>query len=157
ALRSALSRRHQVTAHVLANALLKQVRRVILCIDDIHLLSERLAIDCLATLIESTGPHFRIVLTSRQAPAMLMGRLRAYGDLAELGPDDLRFRREEIVEFFSRNGPLDLSAEEVSVIEQRTEGWAVGLRLTSMVLAEPAASRAEMLSSLTGDRRQLVA
>jgi len=152
-----VSSRHRMGAHALANGVLAQQLRVVLCIDDIHLINERLAIDCLATLIESTGPNFRIVLTSRQAPVMLMGRLRAYGDLAELGPEDLRFGRDEIIEFFSRNGPLDLSAGEVAVIEQRTEGWAVGLRLTSMVLGEPVASRAEMLSSLTGDRRQLVA
>ena len=149
--------RHRLGAHALANVVLAQSGRVILCIDDIHQINERQAIDCLATLIESTGPSFRIILTSRQAPALLMGRLRAYGDLTELGPDDLRFGQKEIIEFFSRNGPLDLSAEEVSVIEERTEGWAVGLRLTSMVLGEPAASRTELLSSLTGDRRQLVA
>ncbi len=140
----------------LVNAILSHRRRLILCIDDIHNITERIAIDCLATLIEATGPAFRMILTTRQAPALLMGRLRAYGDLAELDADDLRFAREEVIEFFSRNGPVDLSAEEVSVIEQRTEGWAVGLRLTSMVLGE-ADSRAEMLSSLTGDRRQLVA
>jgi len=131
-------------------------RRLTLCIDDIHNITERTALECIATLIDAAGEGFRMILTSRQAPALLIGRLRAYGDLAELGADDLRFGREEVVEFFSRNGPLDLSAEEVSVIEQRTEGWAVGLRLTSMVLGE-SESRAEMLSSLTGDRRQLVA
>ncbi|MBS0367035.1 MAG: hypothetical protein JSR67_14560 [Proteobacteria bacterium] len=131
-------------------------RRLTLCLDDIHNITERSAIELIATLIDATGAGFRMILTSRQAPALLMGRLRAYGDLAELNAEDLRFAREEVVEFFSRNGPLDLSAEEVSVIEQRTEGWAVGLRLTSMVLGE-SESRAEMLSSLTGDRRQLVA
>ena len=130
-------------------------RRLTLCIDDIHNITERSAIDSIAMLIEGAGAAFRMILTSRQAPALLMGRLRAYGDLAELGVDDLRFGKDELVEFFSRNGPLDLSPEEISVIEQRTEGWAVGLKLTSMVLGE-SESRAEMLSSLTGDRRQLV-
>ena len=145
----------RIVTQPLLNAILSHQQRVILCIDDIHNVSERSAIDCLATLIEATGPQFRMVLTSRQTPALLMGRLRAYGDLAELTADDLRFGSEEVAEFFARNGPVDLSPEEVSVIEQRTEGWAVGLRLTSMVLAE-SQSRAEMLSSLTGDRRQLV-
>jgi len=130
-------------------------RRLTLCIDDIHNITERSAIDAIAMLLEGTGAAFRMILTSRQTPALLMGRLRAYGDLAELGADDLRFGRQELEEFFSRNGPLDLSPEEMSVIEQRTEGWAVGLRLASMVLGE-SESRAEMLSSLTGDRRQLV-
>ena len=140
----------------LVNALLSHPRRLILCIDDIHNISEHIALEYIAALIEATGPNFRMILTTRQAPALLMGRLRAYGDLAELGADELRFARDELLEFFSRNGPVDLSDEEVSVIEQRTEGWAVGLRLTSMVLGE-ADSRLEMLSSLTGDRRQLVA
>src|SRR6185312_9556590 len=126
----------RIVTQPLLNAILSHQQRVILCIDDIHTISERSAIDCLATLIEATGPQFRMVLTSRQTPALLMGRLRAYGDLAELTADELRFGSEEVAEFFARNGPVDLSPEEVSVIEQRTEGWAVGLRLTSMVLAE---------------------
>jgi LuxR family maltose regulon positive regulatory protein len=151
-----LACRPRLAAQALANAILDHSERIVLCIDDIHQLNERSAIDCIATLIENTGPHFRIVLTSRQAPALLMGRLRAYGDLAELKADDLRFRSDEIVEFFTRNGPVDLSAEEVAVIEQRSEGWAVGLRLTSMVLGG-SSSRSELLASLTGDRRQLVA
>lgn len=152
---TALSPQPRIVTQPLVNAILAHDKRVVLCIDDIHNITERSAIDCFATLIEATGPQFRMVLTSRQAPALLMGRLRAYGDLAELNADDLRFAAEEVAEFFSRNGPVDLSPEEVSVIEQRTEGWAVGLRLTSMVLRE-SASRGEMLSSLTGDRRQLV-
>ena len=152
---AALGPRPRIVTEPFVNAILAHGKRVVLCIDDIHNITEPSAIDCFATLIEATGPQFRMVLTSRQAPMLLMGRLRAYGDLAELNADDLRFAVEEVVDFFSRNGPVDLSPEEVSVIEQRTEGWAVGLRLTSMVLRE-SASRAEMLSSLTGDRRQLV-
>jgi LuxR family maltose regulon positive regulatory protein len=145
----------RLAVQALLRAIHAHRRRLILCIDDIHNITERSAIDSIAMLIEGTGAAFRMILTSRQAPALLMGRLRAYGDLAELGAEDLRFGKDELVEFFSRNGPLDLSPEEISVIEQRTEGWAVGLKLTSMVLGE-SASRAEMLSSLTGDRRQLV-
>ena len=145
----------RIVTQLLVNAILSHDERVVLCIDDIHNITERSAIDCLAALVETTGSQFRMVLTSRQAPALLMGRLRAYGDLAELDAADLRFAAEEVADFFSRNGPADLSPEEVSVIEQRTEGWAVGLRLTSMVLGE-SESRSEMLSSLTGERRQLV-
>jgi LuxR family transcriptional regulator, maltose regulon positive regulatory protein len=152
---AAARHRPRIVTQRLVNAILSHGKRVVLCVDDIHNITERSAIDCFATLIEATGPQFRIVLTSRQTPELLMGRLRAYGDLAEMSADDLRFASEEVVEFFSRNGPVDLSPEEVSVIEQRTEGWAVGLRLTSMVLGE-SESRSEMLSSLTGDRRQLV-
>jgi len=152
---AAAGTRSRIVTPQLVNAILSHSQPVILCIDDIHNITEKSAFDCLATLIEATGPQFRMVITSRQAPALLMGRLRAYGDLAELSADDLRFASNEVADFFSRNGPVDLSPEEVAVIEQRTEGWAVGLRLTSMVLGE-SKSRAEMLSSLTGDRRQLV-
>lgn len=152
----ALAHRPGLLTQALLNAILSHGHRLILCIDDIHNITERAAIECIATLIEATGPEFRMVMTSRQAPALLMGRLRAYGDLAELSAESLRFAKEEVIEFFSRNGPRDLTPEEISVIEQRTEGWAVGLRLTSVVLGE-SDSRAEILSSLTGDRRQLVA
>lgn len=146
--------RPSIVAQALANSIVAHPRRVILCIDDIHLISEHSSIDCVSTLIENTCPAFRIVLTTRETPPILMGRLRAYGDLAEFSAEDLRFDKQEIVDFFTVSGPVDLSADEVDVIEQRTEGWAVGLRMTSMVLAEQP-ERAEMLASLTGGRRQL--
>jgi LuxR family transcriptional regulator, maltose regulon positive regulatory protein len=146
----------RLAAQALLGAIHGHRRRLTLCIDDIHNITERSALESISTLIEGTGATFRMIVATRQTPDLLMGRLRAYGDLAEFGADDLRFAKDELVEFFCRNGPLDLSPEEISVIEERTEGWAVGLKLTSMVLRE-STNRAQMLSSLTGDRRQLVA
>jgi LuxR family transcriptional regulator, maltose regulon positive regulatory protein len=145
----------RLAVQTLLDAIHAHRSRLSFCIDDIHNLTEHTAIEAISTLIEGTSAGFRMILATRQTPPLLMGRLRAYGDLAEFGADHLRFAKDELVAFFSRNGPLDLSPEEMSVIEQRTEGWAVGLKLTSMVLRN-SESRAEMLSSLTGDRRQLV-
>jgi LuxR family transcriptional regulator, maltose regulon positive regulatory protein len=148
--------RPEIVTQALVNCILRDPRTLTLCMDDVHLISEKSAIDCISTLIENTHNNFRVVMATRETPSILLGRVRAYGNLAEIGVEQLRFRTNEIVEFFTQSGPPDLSDLEVGVIEERTEGWAAGLRMTSVVLAGKQ-DRAEMLGSLTGGRRQLAA
>ena len=62
-------------------------------------------------------------------------RLRARGQLAELRARDLRFTSQEAADFLNQAMGLALSTADVEALEERTEGWAVGLQMAALSLA----------------------
>ena len=158
-IRKSIEQRHFATPELLAAALADCIftrgEELVLCLDDVHLLRDSVSMDCLSILIEHTPEHLHLLLGTREAPALLTGRLRAYGALAEIGLEDMRFSNDETAAFFQRSGPDDLSPSELSVIEENTEGWAAGLRMASVVLTDDVPDRSELLASLSGGRRQM--
>ena len=57
---------------------------------------------------------------------------RARGQLTELRAADLRFTPAEAAAFLNQVMGLDLSAEEITALETRTEGWIAGLQLAAL-------------------------
>ena len=66
-----------------------------------------------------------------------MGRMRAAGMLGEVRLADLRFGNEEATALLTTSG-LRLAPEDVDALVRRTEGWAAGLRLAALALADGA-------------------
>jgi LuxR family maltose regulon positive regulatory protein len=60
--------------------------------------------------------------------------MRARGELAELRVGELQFTGEEAAELLNGSMGLDLAAEEVARLAERTEGWAAGLVLAGLSL-----------------------
>ena len=58
--------------------------------------------------------------------------LRVRGQLTELRAADLRFTPAEAAEFLNRVMGLNLSAEDIAALENRTEGWIAGLQLAAL-------------------------
>ncbi|MGB4976457.1 MAG: LuxR family transcriptional regulator, partial [Anaerolineae bacterium] len=79
--------------------------------------------DVLAFLLEHLPPQMHLVITTREDPNLPLARLRARGQLTELRAADLRFTPSEAAEFLKQVMDLNLSAEEVAILEARTEGW----------------------------------
>ena len=52
--------------------------------------------------------------------------------MTELRVADLRFTPAEAAEFLNRVMALDLSAEDVAILDTRTEGWIAGLQLAAL-------------------------
>jgi len=104
----------------------------ILVLDDYHLIDSQPVDDALAFLIKHQPPHMHLVIASREDPALPLVKLRAGGHLAELRAADLRFTPGEAAEFLNRVMELNLSKEEISALETRTEGWIAGLQLAAI-------------------------
>jgi LuxR family maltose regulon positive regulatory protein len=73
-----------------------------------------------------------LVIATRADPPLPIPRLRSRGQLTELYQSDLRFTPKETAGFLNEVMGLGLSPEDVSALEQRTEGWVAGLQMAAL-------------------------
>src|SRR5215470_19896576 len=115
-------------------AVVPEAGAVMLVLDDYHLIESLAVQDSVAFLVERLPPGLRLVLASRTDPPLPLARLRARGQLAELRAGDLRFTLGETAAFLREATGLDLPAELVAALQERTEGWAAGVQLAALSL-----------------------
>lgn len=106
----------------------------LLVLDDYHVMTESSIHDAIAFLLEHGPPSLHIVLTTRSDPPFPLARLRVRGDLVELRAADLRFSSTEIASFFNEVMRLDLNADQLRLLAEKTEGWAAGLQMAAISL-----------------------
>jgi LuxR family maltose regulon positive regulatory protein len=106
--------------------------RAILVLDDYHVIESAQIDGAITFLLEHLPPHMHIVIATRDDPRLPLARLRGRGQLTELRATDLRFTPNEAAEFLNQVMHLDLSSEDVAVLESRTEGWIAGLQLAAI-------------------------
>jgi len=106
--------------------------RIILVLDDYHLIETQPIHNALTFLLEHLPPQMHLVIATRDDPHLPLARLRARGQLAELRATDLRFTSSEAAEFLNQVMGLDLSVEDIAALENRTEGWIAGLQLAAL-------------------------
>ena len=107
--------------------------RIWLVVDDAHELGAE-ALRQLELLVMRASPELRFVLAARHDVRLGLHRLRLEGELAEIRAPDLRFSLAEARELFAVAG-VELPEQALAVPQERTEGWAAGLRLASLSLA----------------------
>lgn len=107
--------------------------RLWLVIDDVHELDSEV-LRQLELLMLRAPPTLRFVLATRHDLRLGLHRLRLEGGLAEIRAADLTFTLGEAAELLIRAG-VELPAPAVSMLHERTEGWAAGLRLAALSLS----------------------
>jgi LuxR family maltose regulon positive regulatory protein len=107
--------------------------RIWLVIDDVHQLGPD-ALRQLELLVLRAPPGLRFVLATRHDVRLGLHLLRLEGELTEIREPDLRFTVAEARELFAAAGVQLPDAALVS-LQERTEGWAAGLRLAALSLA----------------------
>jgi LuxR family transcriptional regulator, maltose regulon positive regulatory protein len=108
--------------------------RTYLIIDDLHELTSPDALTQLTRLLEKLPPHVHAILATRRDLPLRLHKLRLAGDLAEIRAVNLRFTECETRELLAASG-IALSEAGAAKLHQRTEGWAAGLRLAAISLA----------------------
>ena len=109
--------------------------RLILIIDDLHELTTPDALAQLTRLLTNLPGDVHAVLATRRDLPLRLHQLRLAGELAEIRAADLRFTERETRELLDASG-IALSEAGVALLHQRTEGWAAGLRLAAISLAD---------------------
>jgi DNA-binding SARP family transcriptional activator len=123
--------------------------RVLLALDDFHLLRGTEAEPLLERLLADAPPRLAVVIASRTRPGLNLPRLAVAGQMLELGPDDLRFRSWEVERLFRDHYGEPLPPEDLAELARRTEGWAAGLQLFHLAtVGKPLRDRRTALAKL---------
>jgi LuxR family maltose regulon positive regulatory protein len=107
-----------------------------LVLDDYHFINSEGVHRAVSLLLEHLPDGAHLVISSRVDPPLSLARLRAGGQMVELGAAELAFTREEAAAFLKGVMGLDPSAGDVSKLEGRTEGWIAGLQLAALSMRE---------------------
>lgn len=142
----------------LINDIVDSQRRIVLVLDDYHLIQATAVDEALLFLLEHAPPQLHLVIVTRADPQLPLGRLRANGALNELRATDLLFTSAEIAVFFNQVMALNLSPADIALLENRTEGWIAGLQLAALALQGSISTpempdAASMIRTFTGSHR----
>jgi DNA-binding SARP family transcriptional activator/tetratricopeptide (TPR) repeat protein len=123
-----------------------------LVLDDFHLVDDAPDIRHIAIELIARAPErLSFVFASRRTPPVRIARLRALGEVAELGTADLRFDATETEQLFRETYEMRLEPGLIAELSRRTEGWAASLQLVRTALhdRDPVQIRA-FIRSLSG-------
>jgi LuxR family maltose regulon positive regulatory protein len=107
---------------------------VVLVLDDYHVVESPAVHQAVQFLLDRLPPRLHLVIATRVDPPLPLSRLRARGQLTEIRAKDLRFTSHEAADFLNRAMGLALPVASVDALEERTEGWAVGLQMAALSL-----------------------
>lgn len=102
---------------------------VLVVLDDLHELTDEVALDAVRYLLERAPDDLRLLITARTPPRVGLARLRATGQLAEFTGEDLRLGPAQAAVVINDRLGKGLSAEQVQAVVEAVNGWATGVRL----------------------------
>jgi LuxR family maltose regulon positive regulatory protein len=105
----------------------------VLVLDDVHLIEEPETRTALTLVSDHLPEHVQLALGSRTGTPLPLARLRTEGRLVEIGADELRLGERDAAQLLQAAG-VQLSADDVADLTQRTEGWPAGLYLAALAL-----------------------
>ena len=118
--------------NLLVNELASFPDPFVLVLDDFHVLHSEAVLKMLSYLLEHMPPQMHLATLTRTDPPLPLARLRVRGQLLDIRADQLRFTQDEVTAFMNDAMGLTLSANDLSAMETRTEGWIAGLQLAAL-------------------------
>lgn len=118
----------------LVNELATATADVWLVLDDYHTVRSPAVHVGVASLLENVSPRTHVLIITRADPDLPLARWRVRRELVEVRAADLRFTLPETESFLNGVSGLDLSADDVEALGQRTEGWVAALQLAALSL-----------------------
>lgn len=119
----------------LVNGLAAYGRPATIVLDDLHTVRSDACVESIGYAIERLPANARLVAATRAEPRIGLARMRARRALTEVRGADLAFTLEETHDLLGSEG-IDLSAESVELLAERTEGWPAGLYLAALWLRD---------------------
>ena len=107
---------------------------VVLVLDDYHLVKHNKCHTQVEGLLRDLPQSVQVVLMTRAIPPLELARLRAAGEVADIGMRELRFSRSEAGALVSAVAGVTLDNSDLSALLARTEGWPAGVYLAALSL-----------------------
>ena len=141
--------------NLLVNELASSSDPLVLVLDDFHTLHSEAVINILAYLIDHLPPRMHLTILTRTDPPLPLSRLRVRNQLLDIRAEQLRFLQDEIAAFLNEGMGLTLSANDISALGTRTEGWIAGLQLAAVSMQSSEDIHA-FISAFTGSHHYVM-
>ncbi|MET0908480.1 MAG: AAA family ATPase, partial [Ilumatobacteraceae bacterium] len=123
----------QVVVPALVNEVASLTGRLVVVVDDYHLIDDPDVHRGMERLIDLCPPQLTLVLITRADPPFRIGRMRVRGRVREIRAGELRFAPSEAAALLGHIAD-GLDAARLDDLCERTEGWAAGLVLAGLSL-----------------------
>ncbi|RCW48387.1 LuxR C-terminal-related transcriptional regulator [Paenibacillus prosopidis] len=140
---------------ILVNEISTIPYKFVLVLDDYHVIDAKQIDDALIFLLENLPQQMHLIIATRENPQFPLARLRVRDQLTELRATDLRFTPGEAAAFLNQVMGLVLSADEITALETRTEGWIAGLQLAALSM-QGCEDIPAFIRAFAGDNRYIV-
>ena len=121
---------------VLINEITTAPKSILIVLDDYHVI-KNIEVHSLVRLILKRQPDLlHLVIITREDPPLPLARMRVQGQITEIRERDLRFSNSEAQAFLVEVMGIELSLDEVSKLEEHTEGWVAGMQLAALAIDE---------------------
>ncbi len=121
-------------------------------LDDYHLINNPRIDDVVNFLLQNAPANLHLIITSRSEPNLPIATLRAHNQLQVITAKELRLSLAECRHFVSTTMGLELPIEQVTQLDEQTEGWVTGLQLATLALQEGV----DLAQAFSGSQRYLV-
>jgi LuxR family maltose regulon positive regulatory protein len=129
----------------LLNQIGDRSERLVLILDDYHHIIEPSVHEGVAFLLEHMPANMQLAIATRADPPLPLNRLRVRNQLLEIRAVDLFFTLPESEMLINDMMGLGLSADDLAVLEERTEGWAAGVQLAAVLLMDERSKASQAL------------
>ncbi len=136
------------------NDIVASGRTFVLVLEDYHVIVNAEVHNGINFLLDNAPPNLRVIVTTRSDPPLHLALRRARGQVTEIRATDLRLSTEEATVFLNQIMQLGLAAEDIRVLERRTEGWIAGLHMAALSLRDEI-DRHSFVSAFSGDDRHV--
>ena len=140
---------------ILINEIASLENEICLVLDDYHLITNQTIHQGINFLLEHLPPNAHIVISGRVDPPIAISRMRARDQMIEVRPNDLRFIESEGKTFLNDLSGLELSAEDISALVSRTEGWITGLQLAALSM-QGRQDKSEFVAAFSGSHHYII-
>ena len=127
----------------------------LLILDDFQVIENRFILQVIEGVITNMPSLLHPVLITREDPSLPLARLRANNQLTEIRAADLRFNHLETNNFLAEVMGLSLDPADMAHLQQRTEGWVVGLQLAGLSLRDRS-DPTYFIDKLSGSHRYIL-
>ena len=124
----------QTVSALLVNALARCNGKLYLMLDDFHHAHDERIARLVQMLAEHLPEDVHLVLASRIAPNLQLGRLRAQGEVYEVDCAQLSFDFRESLAFLRTQLDEQMDLDTVHAAHELTDGWPIGLQLLAIAL-----------------------
>ncbi len=144
-----------IVSATLINDILGVESQFLLILDDFQVIQDEFILQVFQTLVINFPQSMHLVLLTREEPSLPLARLRANNQLTEIRAADLRFSDTETAVFLQEVMGLTLADADLAALEQKTEGWVVGLQLVGLSVRDRANPSA-FIHRLSGSHRHIL-